>query len=69
MEHYFFHVTDGKRTFIDEVGRAFASPAAAEGHAAIIASELAGDRGWEGFSVVVEKKDGGEIVRVPIHRH
>ena len=67
MEHYFFHVTDDERTFKDDIGRLFGTPAAAEGHALIIASELAADDGWDGFSVVVEDKDEGEIARVPIH--
>jgi hypothetical protein len=68
MERYYFHITDGKRTFKDEVGKTFAATAAAEGHAVAIASELAGDQGWEGFSVVVEGKNG-EITRVSIHLH
>jgi hypothetical protein len=67
MQHYYFQITNGKRTFKDEVGRIFAGAAAAEGHAVIIASELASDDGWDGFSVVVEDKDGAEVTRVPIH--
>jgi hypothetical protein len=67
MQHYYFHITDGERIFKDEVGRLFASPGTAQGHAVIIASELASDDGWDGFSVVVEDKDGGELTRVPIH--
>jgi hypothetical protein len=66
MERYFFHITDVQRTFKDDVGTTFATPAAAEGHAVVIAGELAGDKGWEGFSVVVEGKNG-EITRVSIH--
>ena len=69
MARYYFHITDGKeRTFKDEVGKTFATPAAAEGHAVVIASELGGDQGWEGFSVVIEGKNG-EITRVSIHLH
>ena len=67
MPHYYFHITAGTRTFKDQVGRIFGSSAAAEGHAVVIANELAADDGWEGFSVVVEDKDGGELTRVPIH--
>jgi hypothetical protein len=69
MQRYYFHVTDGERTFADEVGRTFATPAAAEGHAATIATELASDEGWEGFSVVVKNQDGHEVARVSIHLH
>jgi hypothetical protein len=67
MPHYYFHITAGTRTFRDDVGRNFGNCAAAEGHAVVIASELAADDGWEGFSVVVEDNDGGEVIRVPIH--
>jgi hypothetical protein len=69
MDRYYFHITDGERTFADEVGRTFATPAAAEGHAAIIATELANDEGSEGFSVVVKNQDGHEVARMPIHFH
>jgi hypothetical protein len=66
MKRYYFHITDGKRRFKDEVGMTFATRADAEGHAVAIASELASDQGWEGFAVVVECNDT-EITRVPIH--
>jgi hypothetical protein len=69
MERYYFHVTDGELTFGDEVGRTFATPAAAEGHAVIIATELASDEGWKGFSVVVTNQTGHEVARVPILLH
>jgi hypothetical protein len=38
-------------------------------HAATIATELASDEGWEGFSVVVKNQDGHEVARVSIHLH
>lgn len=67
MAHYYFHVSDGERTFKDEVGRTFATPVEAEGHAVVIASELAAEDGWQGFSVIIETKEGCEITRVAVH--
>jgi hypothetical protein len=64
---YFFHVSDGERQIKDEVGRNFATPDAAKGHAAVIASELALDDEWEGYVVFVINEEGNEIARVPIH--
>jgi hypothetical protein len=68
MKRYYFHLADGERTFKDEAGMIFATPADAEGHAATMATKLASEHRWNGFSVVVED-ERGEIARVPIHRH
>ena len=62
MPRYFFHVTDGARSFDDREGEILSGFAAAEAKAAQIARELAAD--WEAYCnyrVVVTDDTGNEI--------
>jgi hypothetical protein len=62
---YFFHVVNGKQ-YPDEIGKAFASDQEAVAHAALLATELAQDRDWDGFTIVVADGDDRIIARVPV---
>jgi hypothetical protein len=67
MPRYFFEITDGGRSYKDEVGRTFPVPEATKAHAVTIAGELAADDGWGDYVVSVRDEKGNEIARVPIH--
>jgi hypothetical protein len=62
MPRYFFHVTDGVRSFDDREGEILSGVAAAEAKAAQIARELAADReAYCNYRVVVTDDTGNEI--------
>jgi hypothetical protein len=62
MPRYFFHVTDGVRSFADREGEILSGVAAAEAKAAQIACELAADReAYCNYRVVVTDDTGNEI--------
>jgi hypothetical protein len=62
---YYFHLRNGQR-YPDESGKVFSSTEAAIAHAALVASELTQDEGWEGFEIVVTDQQGNVITRVPV---
>ena len=63
---YFFHVAGDASRLQDEVGRSCSGVKDAKAHAAVVASELAEDAGWEGFSVLIMDENGSEVARQPI---
>jgi hypothetical protein len=65
VERYRFIISDGD-SFEHAIEAAYASPAAAEAHAAQIARELSEDDTWHGGRILVIDMRGNEIARVPI---
>jgi hypothetical protein len=63
---YFFHIVHSITTYKDADGRRFASNEHAKAHGTLLARELAGDGGWEGWSLHVHDESGNEIARLPI---
>jgi hypothetical protein len=56
---------NGKQ-YPDEIGNAFASDQEAVAHAAVLATELAQDRDWDGFMIVVVDANDRIVARVPV---
>ncbi len=66
---YFFDVLDERTCFADREGFACSSRIAAGTHAALIARELAADRGaYAGYFVRVTDEAGRELLQVPVER-
>jgi hypothetical protein len=67
MRRYYFHVTDGRNAFQDEVGTLCSTPEDAAAYGNAIGSELATEaQHYNGFTVHVIDEDGYEVARVPI---
>ena len=67
MERYFFHVTNGPTSFMDERGLTFSSAEEAAVHARSVADEFAKQKSdYEHFKVWVADEHGNEIIRVAI---
>jgi hypothetical protein len=65
MARFFFHITNGI-TFKDEVGEDYSSLEEAMAEAAKIATDLAEDRVYDRYAVLVTDEHGNEVARVPI---
>jgi hypothetical protein len=63
---YFFHVRNTHHAYDDLRGETLSGVDEARIQAAIIASEIAQDADWIGFSVLVTDERGAEIVRLPV---
>jgi hypothetical protein len=63
---YFFHVTNGTITLQDEAGQDLFSLDAVKAQASVIATELAHDVGYQGWTVRVVDKHGNEIMHLAI---
>ena len=63
---YFFHVTNGTITLQDESGQDLFSLDAVKAQAAVIASELAQDAGYQGWAIRVVDNYGKEIMHVAV---
>ena len=68
MPRYFFHVVDNILPIEDDLGTAFAGPAEAIAHAEIIASDLALDNQYIGYTVMIVDEQENLIARIPIIR-
>jgi hypothetical protein len=62
---YYFHVENG-RVYPDRTGTVFSSRDGALAHAWRIAAELAQDKGWNGFNILLTDADGNIIAQLPI---
>jgi len=62
---YYLHVING-RQYTDEVGRIFQTCEEATAHAAVLAAELAEDKGWAGFKVSLTDEDGRVIAQLSV---
>src|SRR4051794_7601760 len=62
---YYFHVVNG-RQYRDAVGRVFRTREEATAHASVLASELARDKGWAGFTVFLTDDDGEIVAQIPV---
>jgi hypothetical protein len=62
---YYFHVVNG-RQYRDVAGRVFRTREEATAHASVLASELARDKGWAGFTVFLTADDGEIVARIPV---
>jgi hypothetical protein len=65
MARFFFHITNGI-PFKDEVGEDYSSLEEAMAEAAKIATDLAEDRVYDRYAVLVTDEHGNEVARVPI---
>jgi hypothetical protein len=64
---YFFHITDGRRSYTDETGQTCSSRVAAGACAAQIARDLAADGDtYAKFVVSVADERGCELARIPV---
>jgi hypothetical protein len=63
MARFFFHITNGI-TFKDEVGEDYSSLEEAMAEAAKIATDLAEDRDYDRYAVLVTDEHGNEVARV-----
>ena len=61
---YFFHTVGP--SYEDDNGSRFAQEKDAVAHATVIASQLADDDGFAGYSILVVDEEGNEIARIPI---
>jgi hypothetical protein len=62
---YYLHVTKGKR-YPDEIGQVFSTREEAIAHASSVATELAQDKGWNGFVVSLTDEQGGVLASIPV---
>jgi hypothetical protein len=58
-------VTKGKR-YPDEIGQVFSTREEAIAHASSVATELAQDKGWNGFVVSLTDEQGGVLASIPV---
>jgi hypothetical protein len=63
---YFFHRTDGTKSFADNSGTIYANDADALDEAEKLAKNLGGNPDYFNFSIVVVGEDGLEVARVAV---
>jgi hypothetical protein len=63
---FFFNIVSEYECDHDEEGATFLHVEDAKSHAMLVASELAVDRNWDAYCVVVVDEYRNEIVRYPI---
>jgi hypothetical protein len=60
---YYLHVTNGER-YPDEIGQVFSTREEAIAHASAVATELAQDKGWDGFVVSLTDERGRVLANI-----
>jgi DNA-binding CsgD family transcriptional regulator len=63
---FFFPGYRGDQVYADAEGLCFPTAAEAEAYAQTVATELASERGWDGFWIAVIDAEGRELARVPV---